>query len=391
MPRPFSTAASDADLAHATSLRRRLHRHPELQFEEHDTAALVASELRELGYSVRTGVAGTGVVADLQSRPDGRCLALRADMDALPITERTGLPHASAQTGKMHACGHDGHTASLLLAARLLARERDSLNGRVRLIFQPAEETGQGAAAMVAAGALEDVDAIFAYHNRPGLPQGQIALRPGPTCGGGDRIEVVVHGAGGHASRPHLGVDPIYVASLLIQAWHGMMSRHLSALSSGVLSITSLQAGSPANGGSIPSRCDMLVNLRYDSPETRERLTAQLTRLAEGLCAAHGARFELRTLSSIPAVVNDDAMTNLAIAALRDGAPGPAHVLSALPTLGGEDFSFYLDKVPGCLFFVGVGETHPDLHSDIYDFCDAVLPVAAGAYARIAHAFLAHR
>jgi len=386
---PAAIVFSDQDIARAVDIRRQLHRNPELQFEEHSTAGLVARELAELGFAVRTGVAGTGVLADMQGRPGSKTVALRADMDALPIVECTGLEHASRTPGKMHACGHDGHTASLLLAARAIARIMPGLDGRVRLLFQPAEESGKGAKQMIADGALEGVDAIFGYHNRPGLRRGQIAVKAGSTCGGGDRVQVVIHGKAGHASRPHLAVDPIYVATLVIQAWHGLVSRSLSALSSGVISVTSMHAGSQANAGSIPERCEMLVNIRSDSPQTREVLLTQAQHLATGICEMHGARAEIRILSSVPAVVNDAAMAGLVADALREAdGIGPVLQLSSLPTIGGEDFSYYLQRIPGCLYFVGMGEEHADLHSSSYDFCDAVLPVAASAFAHIARAWL---
>ena len=334
---------SDPDVQHAISLRQRIHRHPELHFEEHATAALVADELLALGYALRRGVAGTGVVAEMhggRTRPRARTIALRADMDALPISEQNDLPYRSRNPGVMHACGHDGHTASLLLAARKIAELMPTLPGTVRLLFQPAEENAQGARRMIAEGAITGVDAIFGYHNRPGLRQGEIAVRPGPASGGGDRIRLTIHGPGGHPSRPHLAADPVYLATLLIQAWQGIVSRALSPLASGLVSVTSLNAGVFAAAGAVPTSCEIGVSVRYDGPATRATIITHLRALTAGICDAWGASHVFEMISSTPAVVNDPAMARFVHETMaRAMPPASSRLLTELPTLGGEDFA----------------------------------------------------
>ena len=388
---------TDEEVRSAVQLRRCIHQNPELQFEEHATAALVCDELRALGYAVRTQVAGTGVIGEMHGNREGKAagtktIALRADMDALPISEQSDLTYRSRKSGVMHACGHDGHTASLLLAARKIAQLMPALPGTVRLLFQPAEENTQGALRMIAEGAIDGVDAIFGYHNRPGFRESEVAVRPGPTCGGGDRVLFTIRGGGGHASRPHLSVDPIYLSTLVIQAWQGIVSRALSPLASGVVSVTSLHAGSPQSSGVIPSSCEIGVNVRYDCPETRSILVGHLQTLGAGICDAWGATHEFKTLSSTPAVINDPAMAHFVYETVSSAVPAVStRLLTDLPTLGGEDFAFYLEKVPGCLFFVGAGESQPDLHTDRYDFRDSILPVAAQSFVEITKAFLQHQ
>ena len=213
------------DIAQAVELRRFFHAHPELKFEEHQTAARVADELRRLGYEVTEGVVGTGVIGMLDTGRPGKTIALRADMDALPIVEQTGAEYSSTKPGLMHACGHDGHTATLLLAAMQITKLRDRLNGRIKLIFQPGEEGGLGAEKMVQAGVLDDVDAIFGYHNRPGFPEGKVFVKANAAMGGCDQFELTLHGRSGHAARPDQSVDPIYIGTLVVQALQGIVAR----------------------------------------------------------------------------------------------------------------------------------------------------------------------
>lgn len=387
---------SDEEIQRAICIRQQIHQHPELQFEEHATAQLVVDELSALGYTIRIGVGGTGVIAEMQGGAVGtpgmspsRTIALRADMDALPIVETSDLPYRSTRPGVMHACGHDGHTASLLLAAGRIAQLMPGLSGTVRLLFQPAEESAQGALRMIADGAIDGVDAIFGFHNRPGLAEGEIAVRPGATCGGGDHFRFILRGRSGHSSRPHLSSDLIYISTLIIQAWQAIVARALSPLASGVVSVTSITAGSAQARGVLPSECELGVNVRYDSPETRTVIVKHLERIADGICDAWGVQHSFELLSSTPAVVNDPALAHLVHNTLSATlSEGKTRWLSSLPTLGGEDFAFFTEKIPGCLFFVGAGERHPDLHTEGYDFCDATLAVAAQAFVEITRTYL---
>jgi len=373
---------SDQEIERAVALRQHFHANPELKFEEHKTAARVAQVLEELGYAVTQGIAGTGVVGLLDTGRPGKTIALRADMDALPILEKTGAAYASATQGLMHACGHDGHTATLLLAAMRIAAIADRLNGRVKLIFQPGEEGGLGAAKMIDAGVLDGVDAIFGYHNRPGFKQGEVFVKSGPAMGGCDQFELTIQGRSGHASRPDQSVDPIYVGSLLVQALQGIVSRQVSPLDAGVVTVAQFNAGQAGN--IIPETAQLVINSRNNSPAVRERIVSQIEAVTKGICDAYGARYTLTNVLSIPALVNDAAQSRFALDAATARFPaGQVKSIDFMPTIGSEDFAFFLEKIPGCFFFVGIGEDKPYLHNDKYDFCDAILPIAAGTFVAI--------
>ncbi|KSW22064.1 MULTISPECIES: amidohydrolase [unclassified Pseudomonas] len=370
-------------IAEATAIRQQLHSHPELKYEEHATADLVAAFLRRHGYEVRTGVAGTGVVALLDTGRPGPTIGLRADMDALPILEDTELPYASRTPGKMHACGHDGHTASLLLAAGRLARHHDHLCGRIKLLFQPAEEGGLGAERMIEEGALEGVEAIFGYHNRPGYPLGRVFAKAGPSMGGSSLYEVTISGKGGHASRPDLAIDPIFVGAAVVQALQGVVGRRLSPLESGVVTVTQFHGGNSQNV--IPGQATLMINTRDGSPAAAAVIDETLRRVVAQVCQAHGASAELVRTMRIPALVNDAAETALVVETAIDAlGADKAGYMHQLPTMGAEDFAFYLEKVPGCYFFVGNGEDGAYLHHPHYDYRDEILPVAAGMFVAIA-------
>ncbi|MDF3932331.1 M20 metallopeptidase family protein [Pseudomonas citronellolis] len=375
----FTTAA----IAEARAIRQQLHSNPELKYEEHATADLVAAFLRGHGYQVRTGVAGTGVVALLDTGRPGPSIGLRADMDALPIQEDTGLPYASRSPGKMHACGHDGHTASLLLAAGRLAARHAHLGGRIQLLFQPAEEGGLGAARMIEEGALDGVETIFGYHNRPGYPLGQVFAKAGPSMGGSSLYEVGIGGKGGHASRPDLTVDPIFVGAAVVQALQGVVARCLSPLESGVVTVTRFLGGNSQNV--IPGQATLTINTRDGSPEAAAVVDEALRRIVAQVCQAHGARAELVQTLRIPALVNDTAQTAFVVeTAIEVLGAEKAGYMHQLPTMGAEDFAFYLEKVPGCYFFVGNGEDGAYLHHPRYDYRDEILPVAAGMFVALA-------
>ncbi|MGP5712674.1 M20 metallopeptidase family protein [Vreelandella alkaliphila] len=379
---------SDKQVGEATALRHRLHQHPELKFQENNTAALVAERLRALGYCVTEGIATTGVMAELATGREGPVIAFRADMDALPIEEINTFEHRSQRQGLMHACGHDGHTATLLLAAEAIMALRDELCGHIKLLFQPGEEGGNGADIMVKAGVLENpkVDAIFGYHNRPGFPAGQLFVKPGPAMGGNDTYKVTIEGTSGHAAMPHLAVDPIYVGASLIQQLQGLVSRHKSPLEAGVITVAAFHAGDAANV--IPGQAELLVNIRSDRPSSREALAGKLEQVTAGVCAAHSAQFHLEHLHQVPPLVNDSAWSERVLTiANKHAVSHDIQQLDYMPTMGAEDFAFYLQEVPGCFFFVGNGDS-AYLHNEHYDFNDAVLPVAGGMFVALAKELL---
>ncbi|MFC0268488.1 M20 metallopeptidase family protein [Kushneria aurantia] len=368
----------------ATALRRDLHQHPELKFEEQRTAAIVADRLRELGYRVTDSIAATGVMGELDTGRSGPVIAFRADMDALPIAEATSHEYGSLNEGRMHACGHDGHTAALLLAAEGIAAQKDSLCGHLKLIFQPGEEGGNGAARMIEEGVLDNptVDAIFGYHNRPGFPEGQLFVKPGPAMGGNDTFRLTIRGKSGHAAMPHLAVDPIYVGASIIQQLQGLAGRHKSPLEAGVVTVAAIHAGEAANV--IPGEAELVINIRSDRDSSRDALVGNLQALISGICSAHGASFSLTHEHRIPPLVNDPSWTQKVLETARaHEVSDDIRQLDYMPTMGAEDFAFYLQKVPGCFFFVGNGDS-AYLHSDSYDFNDRILPVAAGAFVALA-------
>lgn len=381
---------SQEDIQHAINIRQDLHAHPELRYEEHRTANIVAAELENLGYEVQRGIAKTGVVALLQSTQEGPCIAFRADMDALPIREKTGLPYASKHEGKMHACGHDGHTAALLLAARYFAKHRTSFKGAIKLIFQPAEEGGNGADLMVKEGVLENpqVEAIFGYHNRPGYPVNQILLRPNSAMGGNDSYELTIYGKAGHSAMPHLAIDPIYIGANIVQQAQGLVGRGKSPLKHGVITVSTFHAGTASNV--ISETAKLTINIRSDSAETRQQLSGRIEALIKGNCEAFGAKYQLEHINHMPPLVNPPEQVDEVLQALNKYMPEQDVVkLDYMPTMGAEDFSFYLEHVPGCFLFVGLGEDVPYLHNEMYNFNDEILDTAASAFVAIAKHYLA--
>ena len=380
----FSKEAIDE----ATAIRHQLHSFPELKFEEFATSDLVAETLQRYGYELRRNVAGTGIVATLDTGRAGATIGLRADMDALPIQEETGLAYASTIAGKMHACGHDGHTATLLLAAGQLAQDHAKLNGKIKLLFQPAEEVGKGAAQMIADGALEGVEQVFGFHNRPGYALGYIITKAGPAMGGNTLYEVKISGKGGHASRPDLAIDPIFVGSAIIQSLQSVISRRLSPLDAGVVTVTQFNGGSAGN--IIPGDATMVINTRDGSPEAAAIIDAELRKVIANVCEAHSARCEVKMTLRIPSLVNSVAETELVVETAHElFGKNNTSQMSQMPTMGAEDFAFYLEQRPGSFFFVGNGEDSAYLHHPLYDFRDEILPVAAGMFVGIAHKILA--
>jgi hippurate hydrolase len=370
--------------ADMTAWRRQLHAHPETAFEEHETASFVAARLAELGLPTDRGLAKTGVVATIAGNRPGPAIALRADMDALHIHERNGFAHASTEPGKMHACGHDGHTAMLLGAARYLAETRN-FAGTVHVVFQPAEENEGGGRAMVEEGLFRrfPVDAVYGMHNWPGLPVGEFAVRPGAMLAACDLFEIVVEGTGAHAALPHLGIDPIICAAQIATALQTVTSRNTHPLESAVLSITQFHGGDTWNV--IPDRVVLRGTARSFKPELSGRIEAALRRIATGTAAAMGARVEITYDRRYPATVNSAAETEVAIAA-ASAVVGPSHVdRNVQPTMGSEDFAFMLNEKPGCYIFIGngVGERSAGLHNPHYDFNDEILPIGASYWARL--------
>ena len=374
------------DIDEFVALRRRLHAHPELGLQEVATGRLVAGLLEGWGYEVATGVGRTGIVATLSNGPGGRSIGLRADMDALPIAEATGLDHASTVPGVMHACGHDGHTAILLAAAKQLAARRN-FSGTVRLIFQPAEETEGGAALMIADGLFErfPVDAVFALHNWPGVPVGAFRFVAGPMMASVDLVIITIIGQGGHGARPHETVDPVVVASSLVMALQTIVSRNIDPLEAAVITVGSIHGGVAPNV--IPDSVELQITVRSFSDTVRDRIRQRIATLATAHAESYGARAEIHHPPGYPALVNDVAHTEFARqVALRHF--GADRIGTVAPILVSEDFAFMLAECPGSYLLVGNGAS-ADLHSPRYDFDDAAIAPAASFWVALAEDFLA--
>ena len=358
----------------ATEWRRDLHQHPELMYDVHRTAGFVAEKLKAFGCDeVVTGLGRTGVVGLIHGRKGGsnRTIGLRADMDALPIEEATGAPWQSLTPGKMHACGHDGHTAMLLGAAQHLAKTR-AFDGRVALVFQPAEEGGAGAKAMLDDGLMQrfGIEEVFGMHNMPGLAAGHFALRPGPIMAAADRFEIMVEGRGAHAAKPHEGVDPVVIGAAIVTALQTIVSRNADPLQACVVSVTRFDAGSAFN--IIPQSAKLAGTVRTLNAAMREMARARLTAIAEGMAAVHGGTAQVNYLLGYPVTVNHPAQTAFA-ASVAASIAGPEAVNSAAaPEMGAEDFSYMLEARPGCFIFIGNGNS-AGLHHPAFDFNDAII------------------
>ena len=364
--------------------RHDFHANPELLFDVGRTAGRVTELLESFGVDeIATGIAENGVVAIINgSRTDsGKTIGLRADMDALPILEETGKPYASKTKGKMHACGHDGHTAMLLGVARYLSETRN-FNGRVALIFQPAEEGGGGGKVMVDEGIMDrfNIEQVFGLHNMPGLPVGQFAIRPGPLMAAADSIEITINGKGGHAARPHGCVDPIVAGAAVVQALQTLASRNVDPLHSVVVSITQFNAGSAFN--IIPATAELKGTVRSLDEDVRGQAEKRISEIATQVAAAYGARAEVRYERFYPPTVNHEAQTAFAgkIAAKVAGAQNVD--LDTPPVMGGEDFSFMLQARPGAFIFTGNGDS-AGLHHPEYDFNDEVIPYGVSYFVEL--------
>ncbi|MGB0446730.1 MAG: M20 aminoacylase family protein [Pseudomonadales bacterium] len=370
------------------ALRREIHAHPELGYEEHRTAALIVKCLQEYGIEVHKGIGQTGVVGVIAGTQPGLGIAIRADMDALPLTEENDFDHASQFPGKMHACGHDGHTASLLAAADYLAQNRD-FAGTVYLVFQPAEEGGAGAKAMIEDGLFERfaIDEIYGYHNWPGYPEGHVAISSGPVMASANEFKININGKGTHAGMPHLGVDCLLVATHLVQALQSIVSRNTNPLESVVLSTTKICASDATN--IISDSCELEGTVRCFSDEALDMVEQRMSELTTQLCSAFGCQGELEFERHYPATINHpDATAHMRRVA--EQVVGAEKVSQFTPTMGSEDFSFFLQAKPGCYLMLGNGDGQHrahghgmgpcSLHNPSYDFNDQLLPIAASLW-----------
>jgi hippurate hydrolase len=374
-------------------VRRDLHAHPELGFEEHRTARIVCETLTRFGIRHHAGVGRTGIVAVIEGREDnGLRVGLRADMDALPLQEETDVPYKSRYDGRMHGCGHDGHTTMLLAAARYL-HERRNFDGVAHLIFQPGEEGHAGAKAMIDDGLFTrfPCDRVFALHNWPALPPGRIGITPGPAMAAADRIEIGIDGRGGHGAHPHMAVDPVLVAGHIITAAQSIVGRNVNPLDTAVVSLCSMQAGNPGAMSVIPAHAKLVGTVRTFKRGVQELIERRLDELVPAIAAAFGATATLKYERVYPPTVNHDAEAALAMA-VAESLVGRENVVRDLPpSMGAEDFSFMLEARPGAFARLGQGgaDRGAFLHSSRYDFNDAVIPLGGAFLARLAERALA--
>jgi amidohydrolase len=393
---------NDAILGQASgmaALRRDIHAHPELCFEEARTADLVAHKLTEWGIPVHRGLGTTGVVGIVHGRDGGACgraVGLRADMDALPIQEFNTFAHASRHPGKMHACGHDGHTAMLMAAAQYLARHRD-FDGTVYLIFQPAEEGGGGAREMIQDGLFElfPMEAVFGMHNWPGAPVGTFAVSPGPVMASSNEFKITIRGKGSHAALPHNGIDPVPVACQMVQAFQTIISRNKKPVDAGVVSVTMIHAGEATNV--VPDFCELQGTVRTFSVEVLDLIEARMQAIAEHTCAAFGAECEFEFVRNYPPTVNSAAEAEFARQVMA-GIVGADKVLVQEPTMGAEDFAYMLQAKPGAYCFISNGDgAHREmghgggpctLHNPSYDFNDDLIPLGGTYWVELAMQWL---
>ena len=392
---PLPLPALDAIRAHEDemiAIRRQIHAQPELAYQENQTAALVAERLERWGYEVHRGLGGTGVVGTLRSGTSTKRLGLRADMDALPITETSGKPWASRVLGTMHACGHDGHTAMLLAAARHLAATR-RFDGILHLVFQPAEEGLGGAKKMIEDGFFDlfPCDAMFGLHNMPGFPVGQLGFLAGPMMASSDTAIVTVRGKGGHGAKPHKAVDTVVAAASIVMALQTVVSRNVPPLDMGIVTVGAFQSGNAPNV--IPETATLRLTIRAYRPEVRDLLQERITAIIHAQAAVYGATAEIDYQRRYPMVINDPEQTAFARQVATDWVGEVGLIRDLQPLTGSEDFSFFLEKVPGCYFLIGNGEGDAggcDVHNPGYDFNDAALGTGASYWVKLAEAYLSN-
>ena len=383
MPIVNRIAALHGDI---TEWRRDIHAHPELLYDVHRTAASVADKLRSFGCDeVVTGIGRTGVVGVIHGRKPGdgalKTIGLRADMDALPIMEATNLPYKSTTPGKMHACGHDGHTAMLLGAARYLAETRN-FAGTTVVIFQPAEEGGAGGKAMIQDGLMErfGIGEVYGMHNYPGLPVGEFAIRPGPIMAAADHLTIDIEGVGGHAARPHLSIDTVLVGSQIVNALQSIVSRNVDPLHAAVISICMFHAGNADNV--IPQTAQLNGTARSLTPAVQDLLERRLKEVVEGVARLHGAKATVNYRRSYPVLKNHERQTGFA-ASVAGQVVGDNKVDTAVaPVMGAEDFSFMLESRPGAFIFIGNGDS-AGLHHPAYNFNDDVIPIGTSYWVKL--------
>ena len=376
--------------AEMVDIRRQIHANPELAYEEHSTADLVAERLTRWGCEVHRGLAGTGVVGTLRAGTSQRHIGLRADMDALPIRETSGKAWASKVFGKMHACGHDGHTAMLLAAARHLAATRN-FDGVLHLVFQPAEEGQAGARKMLEEGFLDlfPCEAMFGMHNMPGRPEGKIMAVPGFAMASSDSAVITVRGKGGHGAMPQTTVDAVVVAASIVMALQTVVSRNVPPLQMGVVTVGALLAGDAPNV--IPGEAELRLSIRAFRPDVRDLLQRRVTEIAQTQAAVYGATAEVNYQRRYPVLHNDPAQTEFCKQVVRDWLGADGLIDDIEPVTGSEDFAFFLEKVPGCYVFIGNGEGSEGgcmVHNPDYDFNDRVLPTGASYWVRVAESYL---
>lgn len=383
--------------AEIQQIRRDIHAHPELCFEEHRTAEVVAQKLQEWGIPIIRGLGETGVVGIIKNGSSTRAIGLRADMDALPMQEINTFSHTSQHQGKMHACGHDGHTAMLLGAAHYLSQHRH-FDGTVYLIFQPAEEGGGGARRMIEDGLFEQcpMDAVFGMHNWPGAAAGTFGVKAGPMMASSNEFEVVVRGKGAHAAQPHKGIDPIMAAIQIAQSWQTIVSRNASPHESVVVSVTQIHSGSATNV--IPDEATLIGTVRGFTHEMIDLVESRMKTIAEHVAAAFDAQVDFEFKRNYPPLVNHAKETAFAAEVMRSIVGAERVDTQVEPTMGAEDFAYFLQAKPGCYVFIGNGDgAHRDmghglgpcnLHNPSYDFNDDLLPIGATYWVRLAEAYL---
>lgn len=388
-----------ADAAAVRRIRRDLHAHPELCFEEHRTSDVIAKTLEDWGIPVVRGLGKTGVVGIVKNGSSARAVGLRADIDALPMTEHNRFEHASRHAGKMHACGHDGHTAMLLAAAKHFARQRD-FDGTVYLVFQPAEEGGGGAREMIKDGLFDrfPMEAIFGMHNWPGLALGQFAIKPGPCFASSNEFKITIRGKGAHGAMPHLGIDPVPVACQMVQAFQTIITRNKRPIDTGVISVTMIHTGEATNV--VPESCVIEGTVRTFTTEVLDLIERRMKTVAESTCAAFEATCEFEFDRNYPPTINHPDEAAFA-RRVMEGLVGADNVFEMEPTMGAEDFSYFLQAKPGAYFVIGNGDgSHREgghglgpcmLHNPSYDFNDDLIPLGATFWVRLAEAWLAPR
>ncbi len=386
-----------ADAAAITAVRRDIHAHPELCFQEQRTADVIAKQLTDWDIPIHRGLGQTGIVAILKNGTSARAVGLRADIDALPMTEHNTFAHASVHPGKMHACGHDGHTAMLLAAAKHLSKHRN-YDGTVYLIFQPAEEGGGGAREMIKDGLFDKfpMEAIFGAHNWPGMAVGQFALKPGPAFASSNEFKIIIRGKGSHAAMPHLGLDPVPVACQLVQGFQTIITRNKRPIDAGVISVTMIHAGEATNV--VPDSVVIEGTVRTFTLEVLDLIEQRMKAITEHTCAAFECTAEFEFRRNYPPTINHPAETEFARQVMGE-LVGPENVQAFEPTMGAEDFSFFLQKLPGCYFLIGNGDgSHREgghgmgpcmLHNPSYDFNDDLIPLGATLWVNLAEKWLA--